>query len=273
MKRSTNDVMKFVLLHFDVLKSSGVQVMNLLVTDVEFDDHLLRCKSCKHQVISMKLIESSKYFQSWWEKKNDKIFIFVHYQNVNENFSNNFCAQLLFFLVTHDIPAGRLFDEMLPLRTEVLREQVEEADFLTYEHFRIIYSKCKRHMVAGWYDSGISAVAQKHAEVISSKLSTNEILYFICCDSKSQLITNKESNSKMKLILNENFRNLCDIVKEILEENKTKKKVHLVAVECDLDELSNNRLEELNKMFLRNDKLKDSYIFLACRQIQKKKNI
>ena len=268
MKRSTNDVMKFVLLHFDVLKNSGVQVMNLLVTDTEFDDGLLHCESCKHQLISMKSIKSSKYFQSWWEKKNDKFFISLRYQNINENFSNDFCAQLLFFLATHEITRGSLFDGMLPLKTDYLREQVEEADFLTYEHLRIIYSKCKRHMVVGWYDSGISDVAQKRAEVISNKLTSNEILYFICCDSKSQLLADKENNSKMKLILNENFRNLCDIVKEILEKNKTKQRVHLVAVEYDLDELNNNRLAELNNMFVRNDKLKDSYIFLACQPIQ-----
>ena len=273
MKRSTNDVMKFVLLHFDVLKNSGVQVINLLVTDTEFDDGLLHCESCKHQVISMKSIKSSKYFQSWWEKKNDKFFISLRYQNINENFSNDFCAQLLFFLATHEITRGSLFDGMLPLKTDYLREQVEEADFLTYEHLRIIYSKCKRHMVVGWYDSGISDVAQKRAEVISSKLTSNEILYFICCDSKSQLLADKENNSKMKLILNENFRNLCDIVKEILEKNKTKQRVHLVAVEYDLDELNNNRLAELNNMFVRNDKLKDSYIFLACQPIQKERNL
>ena len=271
MKRSTNDVMKFVLLHFDVLKNSGVQVINLLVTDTEIDDGLLHCESCKHQVISMKSVESSEYFQNWWEKKNDKFFISLRYQNINENFSNDFCSQLLFFLATHEIPRGSLFDGMLPLKTDYLREQVEEADFLTYEHFRIIYSKCKRHMVVGWYDSGISDVAQKRAEVISSNLSSNEILYFICCDSKSQLLANKEKNSKMKLILNEKFRNLCDIVKEILEKNKTEQKVHLVAVEYDLDELNNNRLAELNNMFMRNDKLKDSYIFLACQPIQKER--
>ena len=267
MKRSTNDVMKFVLLHFDVLKSSGVQVINLLVKDEEFDDQL-HCESCKHQVISLKSIQSSDYFQSWWEEKNEKFSISVCYQNINPNFSEDFCVQLLFFLATHKVQGRSLIDGILPLKTDFVREQVEEANVLTKEHLRIIYSNCKRHIVFGWYDSGISVVAQKRAEVIASMLSSNEILYFICCDSKSQLLADKEDNSNMKLILNESFSNLCDIVKEILEKNKTKQRVHLVAVEYDLDELNNNRLAELNNMFVRNDKLKDSYIFLACQPIQ-----
>ena len=272
MKRSTNDVMKFVLLHFDVLKSSGVQVINLLVKDEEFDDQL-HCESCKHQVISLKSIQSSDYFQSWWEEKNEKFSISVCYQNINPNFSEDFCVQLLFFLATHKVQGRSLIDGILPLKTDFVREQVEEANVLTKEHLRIIYSNCKRHIVFGWYDSGISVVAQKRAEVIASMLGSNEILYFICCDSKSQLLADKEDNSNMKLILNESFSNLSDIIKEILEKSKTILKVHLVAVEYDLEELNNNLLAELNDMFARNDKLKDSYIFLACQPIQKERNL
>ena len=70
---------------------------------------------------------------------------------------------------------------------------------------------------------------------------------------------------------NSNLRNLCEIIKEILEKNKTEQKVHLVAVEYDLEELNNGRSKELEDMLMENDKLKDSYIFLACQPIQKER--
>ena len=125
-------------------------------------------------------------------------------------------------------------------------------------------------MVFGWYDSGISTVAQKRAQVISSKLNSNEILCFICYDSKSQLFVDKEDIPKMKLILNEGLRNLSDIVKDILEEHKNKQKVHLIAVEYDTEELNNTQIRKLHEMFTGN-KLKDSHIFLACQPIQKER--
>ena len=271
MKASTIDVMKFVLLHFDVLKNSGVQVINLLVTDKDFNDLSLDCESCKHQVISMESVSSSDHLQNWWKKKNEKFSISLCFENINENFSRDFCAQLFFFLATHGIQTGSHFDGMLPSKTDYLREQVEEANFLTNEHLQIVYSKRKHQIVFGWFDSGISAVAQKRAELICGKLSGDEILYFICYDSKSQLLADQEKNSKMELLWNTNLRNLCDIVKEILEKSKTKLRVHLVAVEYDLEDLNSERLAELNDMFGRNDKLKDSYIFLACQPIQKER--
>ena len=273
MKLSTNDVMKFVLLHFDILKNSGIQVINLLVTDKEIDVIPLVCESCKHQVISMESFKSPDHFQSWWEIKHEKFSISLCYQNINANFSEDFCAQLLFFFATHEIQRKSQFDGMLPLKTDYLREQVEEANFLTYEQLRIIYSKFKHQMVFGWYDSGISTVAQKRAEVISSRLNSNEILCFICYDSKSQLLVDKENNPKMKLILNENFMNLSDIVKGILEDNENKQKIHLMAVEYDTEELNNSQTKELREMFTRNEKLKDSYIFLGCQPIQKERTV
>ena len=268
MQVSINDVMKFVLLHFDVLKNSGVKVINLLVTEKEIIDFPLVCESCKHHVISMDTMKSVDHFQNWLKRKNQKFSVSHDYENINENFSKEFCAQLLFFLATHRIQTESFFSRMLPLKTDNLRDQVEEANFLTYEHLRIIYAETKQQMVFGWCYSGILAVAQKRAELISTKLKCDEILCFICCDSKSQLLTDKESTTKMELFWD---GNLCDTIKKILENNKTKQKIHLVAVEYDLEELSNIQLTELNEMLTENKQLKDSYIFLACQPIQKER--
>ena len=271
MERSTIDVMKFILLHFEILKSSGIRVMNLLVTKKEFNDLPLCCESCKQQVISMEQVSSSVDFQNWLTNKNEKFSVSVNCENTNKNFNQDFCAQLLFFLATHGRQTENHFVGMLPSKTDLLREQVEEATFLTNAHWQIIHSDRMQQIVFGWYDSGVLAVAQKRAELISRKLSSNEILYFICCDSKSQLLTDQKKKSGMKLIWNSNLRNLWDIIKEILEENETKQKIHLVAVEYDLEELNDDRLAELDEMLKKNDKLKDSYIFLACQPIQKKR--
>ena len=268
IKVTANDVMKFVLLYFDVLKNSSVKVINLLVTDKEYIEFPSICESCKHHVIPMDSMKSVNDFQNWLKRKNQNFCVSHHYENINENFSRDFCAQFLFFLATCGLQKSSLFNEMLPLKTDYLRDQVEEANFLTYEHLRIIYSKTKQQIVFGWCYSGILTVARKRAELISTKLRSDEILYFICCDSKSQILTDMESNSKMESFWD---GNLCDTIKKVLENNKDKQKIHLVAVEYDLEELNKIQLTKLSKMLTENNQLKDSYIFLACQPILKER--
>ena len=81
IKLSTNDMMKFVLTFFDVLDKSGVKLINLLVTDEEFVDSKYNC--CRHQIISTKTFSSSKSFDRWWEKKENKFSISVIYSDRN----------------------------------------------------------------------------------------------------------------------------------------------------------------------------------------------
>ena len=262
IKLSTNDAVKFELLNFDVLKGSGVQLINFLVTEKNLDEFPLCCEFCKHQVISVKSIASSDSFKRFWNGKKEK-FRFSVLQD-NEDFLNYLCAKLLFLITTSRIPQDSLFHEMLPLRTEIPLEQMEEAEISTSEELRIIHSKHKRHVVYGCYGSAISTVARKRAEVISNRLNGDvEVLYFLCCKLNYQLLE-KGNKSSVKLYRNHDLKKPVDIVKDILKEEKAKKKVHVVAEQYDIEELSDAESMELNRIFETDDRFKDSYVFFAC---------
>ena len=261
IKLSTNDAIKFELLNFDVLKNSGVRVINFLVTEKKLGEHPLSCEFCKDQVISMESIASSNSFAKFWNgKKKNFRFSVLQY---NENFLRDFCAKLLFLIATSEIPKDGLFHEMLPLRTEIPLEQMEEAEIPTPEELRIIRSKHKRHVVYGCYGSAISTVARKRAEMISNRLDgDDEILYFLCCKLNYQLLE-KGNKSNIKLHCNDDLSKPVDIVKNILKIEKAKKKIHVVAEQYDTEELSNAESIELNRIFKTDERFKDSYVFFA----------
>ena len=262
IKLSTNDAIKFELLNFDVLKGSGVRVINFLVTERNLDQHPLCCEFCKHQVISMKSIASCNSFERFWNEKKKKFRVSV--LQGNENFLRDFCAKLLFLIATSEVPKNSLFHDMLPLRTEIPLEQMEEAEIPTSEELRIIRSKHKRHVVYGCYGSAISTVARKRAETISNRLNGgDDILYFLCCKLNYQLLE-KGNKSNIELYCNDDLNNPVDIVKNILKKEKDKKKIHVVAEQYDTEELSDAESMELNRIFEADERFKDSYVFFAC---------
>ena len=271
MKLSTNDTMKFTLLFFDVLKNSGVRVINLLVTDMKLHQISLKCDACNSQVILMESLESCKSFKRWLTTKNENLSVSVLQEDTSEYFIRDFSAKLLFLITTSKISKESHFYGMLPLRSEIPLEQIEEANIPTSKELRIIHSKCKRHIVFSTYGSGISMVAQKRAEIISGRID-NEILHFICSNKNFQLLTEKKI-SNVKLSCNEHLKNVFDIIKEIVENDSSEKKIHLVAEHYDPEQLSHTQVRELKDMINGNEKLKDSYIFLACGTIIKDRMI
>lgn len=271
MKLSTNDTMKFTLLFFDVLKNSGARVINLLVTDMKLHQISLKCDACNSQVILMESLESCKSFKRWLTTKNENLSVSVLQEDTSEYFIRDFSAKLLFLITTSKISKESHFYGMLPLRSEIPLEQIEEANIPTSKELRIIHSKCKRHIVFSTYGSGISMVAQKRAEIISGRID-NEILHFICSNKNFQLLTEKKI-SNVKLSCNEHLKNVFDIIKEIVENDSSEKKIHLVAEHYDPEQLSHTQVRELKDMINGNEKLKDSYIFLACGTIIKDRMI
>ena len=262
MKLSTNDTMKFTLLFFDVLKNSGVRVVNLLVTDRKLDQISLKCDSCNSQVILMESLESSKSFKGWLRTKNENLSVSILQEDISEYFIRDFSAKLLFLITTSKISKESHFYGMLPLRSEIPLEQIEEANIPTSKELRIIHSKCKRHIVFSTYGSGISMVARKRAEIISERID-NEILHFICSNKNFQLLAEKNI-SNVKLSCNEHLKNVFDIIKDIFENDSSEKKIHVVAEHYDTEQLSHTQVRELKDMINVNEKLRDSYIFLAC---------
>ena len=122
IKLSTNDIMTFVLTFFDVLSRSGVKLINLLVTGEELVNYQPRCDSCKHQIISAKFFSSSKSFDGWWEKKENKFSISVIHGDINKNFHSRFLARIVYLV------------DSFQLNYSI--EQVTEATVMTFEQTR-----------------------------------------------------------------------------------------------------------------------------------------
>ena len=69
MKLSIDDILKFVFLYNDILKNSGIKLINFLAADADVDCYRWKCRFCEHQVISMNSLNSSDSFQKWLDKK------------------------------------------------------------------------------------------------------------------------------------------------------------------------------------------------------------
>ena len=263
---STNDVMKFELLFFENLKGSGVRVINLIVTEKRSGENSLKCESCKHQLISMESIKSLDSFERWFKKKNVELSISLFQKSIKENFTRNFIA-LLLFLIVSKIPEETQFHERLPLRTEVPLEQMIEAKISTPGELNVIFSKRKCHIVIGCYGPGTSTVARKRTIALSVKLKDrlkgDEVLYFICCNLNYQL-AEKQHIHNVQLVCYEEGQTLMDKVKEIVEKETVKKKIHIVAEQYGTEHSLDSLIMEVKKISKTFKKLNDTYLFVTC---------
>ena len=200
MKSSIDDTLKFVFLYNDILKNSGIKLINLLVTDQEVDCYPWKCKFCKHQVISINSLDSSDSFQRWLDKKEYHFETDYNPANDKNNFSDNFSSKILGFLASFQFSKQSHFHWELPSLSDNAATQMDETTImLTLEQLKIVYSPNKHLMIQGCYGSGKSLIAQEKAEITSKNLKENELLYFISYDSSSMLTTDIVSIPNMKL--------------------------------------------------------------------------
>ena len=256
MKLSTNDIINFLLLYNDVLTKSGVKLINLLVTDDKFDD--LMCEPCKHQVISMKSFSSPASLQKWWEQKKRKFKISFIHKQINKNFPSDFFAKSFgFFAMYHEDPVRQLTERIL----------------LTPEQIRIIYSSHKHLIIKGCYGSGKSTVGRIKAEMISRELKEKEALYYVLYDSRSEhvaeIMFQNEHVSKMHVFFNKYGMKLKNIIDEILKENRSKQKINLIVDGFVSEDLDETETVKVNEALTKNEKLKDSTIFLIFQPLEK----
>ena len=135
MKSSTDDTVKFVFLYNDILKNSGIKLINLLSIDADIDCYRWRCKFCKHQVISMNSLNSRVSFQKWLEKK-ECHFETDYYDPANKSntFSLDFSAKLLAFLASYQFSKENNFHLTLPsLANNPTTQMAETTILLTIE--------------------------------------------------------------------------------------------------------------------------------------------
>ena len=271
MKSSCDDMLKFVFLYNDILKNSGIKLINLLVSDQDIDQ--LKCKFCKHQVISMNSLDSSDSFQKWLDKKECHFETDYNPTNDKINFSDKFSAKILGFLASFQFSKEYHFHCTLPSLTENPETQMDETTILlTLEQLKIVNSPNKHLMIQGCYGSGKSLIALKKAEMTSKTLKQNELLYFICYDSSSMLTADIVSIPNMKLYRNESALKLSDIIIDI-KKNHPKRNINLFVDEYDAEHLDKPEAKKLNQMFTTDEQFRDSIICLAFEVLERERMV
>ena len=273
MKSSIDDTLKFVFLYNDILKSSSIKLINLLVTDADVDCYRWKCKFCEHQVISVNSLGSSDMFQNWLEKKECHFETDYNPTNKNNTFSLAFSAKLLGFLASFQFLKENHFHWRLPSLTDNPTTQMAETTILlTREQLRIVNSSNKHLMIQGCYGSGKSLIAFKKAEMTSKILKQNEILCFISYDSSSMLTTEIASTSKMKLYRNESALKLSEIINNIKKDHP-KHNINLIVDEYDGEQLDQPEAKILNKIFTTDEKFRNSIICLVFEALTRERMV
>ena len=256
------DVKMFMLLFGDELKYSDIKVISLLANDSEVDEHL-KCKGCKHSIVSVETLESIHLFELWWHKHASH-FQVTNTGKIDENQVEIFSAKFIGFL------AAAQFFEHIPTFTKHSREQMEHAlIMLTPEQKRIIYSDIKHFIIHGPFGSGKSILARKKLQMLLEELERNgknELVYFVCYDTRSELLSEIEKIANARVYSNKEGKKLSVIVKRILKETNNNK-VNLIIDEYDGEDLDKREAEILNSIF--EEKFQRSVVYVIAQPIEK----
>ena len=110
---------------------------------------------------------------------------------------------------------------------------------------------------------------------ISENLKNDEKLYYICYDSRSELLDQVKQDAEKKGVTNvtpfhnEEGQNLSEIIKEILEKNESSKKINFIVDEYDGEDLDEPEAQSLNQVF--EGPLQQTFIVLIVQPIGKKR--
>ena len=257
----STDMKMFSLLFGDELKCNNIKVISLLARDTEIDGHL-KCEGCKHSIVSVETLESINLFELWWHKHASH-FQVKNASEIDEHQVEGFSAKFIGFL------AAAQYFYLLPTFTKHSGEQMEHAlIMLTREQKRILNSDVKHLILYGPFGSGKSVVARKKLQMLLEELETNkkgELVYFVCYDTRSALLTELESSPFVRVHSNKEGKKLSDIVNQILKE--TNNNVNLIIDEYDGEDLDKQEAEILNEVFEK--KFQKAVVFLVVQPMEK----
>lgn len=119
---------KFAVIHNENLTNSGFNVINFLATDAAVDCNLLKCNSCKNQVIPIASLITPTKWKEWWNINKTKY--------CNKNFSIkksdtshvDVFASVLVFLAQEN--SNCYFRKMLPSLTNIPENLIDNATIL-----------------------------------------------------------------------------------------------------------------------------------------------
>ena len=232
-----------VLLFYDELKNSGVKVIPLLVSS-EKASKKISCHRCRNFIVWDKELQSCDVLDCWWYEKSAD-FEISNTEVVNKSKVAAFSAKFVSFLA-----AAQFLDE-IPTFTKDPNKKMENAlVILTPEQKNILYSqKCNHLIVKGPYGSGKSIIALKKLQLLSESIPEDEVVCFICYDSRSELWNEIEGSSKVKLYRNGEGNPLSVIINQILNETSDTKSINFIIDDFDGEALDENEARYLNKIF------------------------
>ena len=271
IKIGLDDLKMIILLFNDKLKNSNLKLISLVVADKAHDIRL-ECPDCINNVLSPEEFKDLPTFEKWW-KEREIYFEKVSLKSITPDFIKNFSAK-----ITGTMAATFIYGRYIPTLTDKSDEQMTNVTvLLTREQMEIVYSQDKHIIIRGGFGCGKTIIAAAMLKKISESLKNDEKLYYICYDSRSELldqmtnVAQKEDVANMTPFHNEERRNLSEIIKDVLEKKESTRKVNFIVDEYDGEDLDESEAKRLNEIF--NKSLKQMFIVLIVQPIEKKRVI
>ena len=271
IKHGLDDLKMFIMLFNDKLVNSNLKLISLVVTN-KAHEIKLECLDCKNNVLSQEEFKDLPTFENWWEER-ATYYEKREVRNNNPDFIRGFVAK-----ITGTVAATFIYDKYIPTLTDKPDEQMANlAVLLTREQMEIVYSQDKHIIIRGGFGCGKTIIAAAMLKKIADSLKTDEKLYYICYDSRSELLykvakdTQENNAAKITPFHNKERRNLSEIVKGILEKKESTRKINFVVDEYDGEDLDESEAKSLNNVF--NESLKEMFIVMILQPIEKKRVI
>ena len=252
-----------ILLFYDELENSGVKVIPLIVSSKK-TSRKISCPRCRNFIVWDKEWQSCDDLDDWWYEKSAD-FEINNTDVINKSKVEAFSAKFVSFLA-----ATQFFDE-IPTFTKDPNKKMENAlVILTPEQKNILYSqKCNHLIVKGPYGSGKSIIAMKKLQILSESIPEDEVVCFICYDSRSELWNEIGDSSKVKLCRNGEENPLSVIINQILNETGDAKNINFIIDEFDGEDLDENEARHLNNLFTK--ETRDFVILLIIQSMEKER--
>ena len=271
VKLGLDDLKMFILLCNNNLKGSNMKLISLVVTGEEHDFHS-KCVNCVNNVLSLETFKDLPTFENWYENK-ATYFEKESVQNISANFMKVFVAK-----ITGAVAATFIYGEYMPTMTVNSNEKMENLSvLLTRQQMDILYSQHKHIIIKGGFGCGKTIIAAAMLKKISESLRNDEKLYYICYDSRSELLSQitkdveKKTDANITPYHNKERRNLSEIMRDILQQDESTKKTNFIVDEYDGEDLDESEANRLNIVF--SESLKESFILLIVQPIEKERII
>ena len=226
-----------------------MKLISLVVTGKKHDFQL-KCTNCVNNVLSLETFKDLPTFENWYENK-ATYFEKESVQRINADFIKSFLAK-----ITGAVAAAFIYGEYMPTMTVSPNKKIENLSvLLTRPQMEILYSQHKHMIIKGGLGCGKTVIAAAILKKISESLRNDEKLYYICYDSRSELLSQITKDAQTRTdanitpVHNKERRYLSKIMRDILKHEKRTQKINVLIDEYDGEDLDESEAIRLNKIF------------------------